>query len=236
MKHLVYLTLLLLCSCAFFQERAHDETYLYLKGDKPEASVEEYEKSLTRKASMGGGYYQVEARPMIAPYLKKKLEQRASLRGFNGKEKAEALKKLEATYLSDKTCFEFTYEATRFDQVAQLKNWSLSYVEPKGDTYPLEWLQNDLKKSSIKGETNKGGIELPTWLGSGVACGHFKTAFDSGFALKVKPEYVQFPFDSYTLLSWDFPKKIQVKNDETGKVEEKWEDKKAKSYKRYRGW
>ncbi len=236
MKTVITISCLLLTSCAFFQSKPFDETALYLSGQKPEASVEEYEKNLTRNTSMGGGYYQITAKPLVKPLIIKRFEQTASLRGFSPKEKEKALAKINESFLVDKTCFEFQYEAVRFSQVANLSNWELSFINANGDTLPLKWQKEDLKRPSVKSKTYKAGLSQPTWLGQGIACGNFQTDFKSGFALKVKPAFVQFPFSSNTLLSWEFPERIKIKDSETGRIEEKWEEKKKRSYKRYRGW
>jgi hypothetical protein len=76
----------------------------------------------------------------------------------------------------------------------------------------------------------RSGDRLEQWLGDGVACTYAKPQLNKGFGLKIKPNFVQFPFDSTAKLFWEFPE-IKIVDGEEVKVE-----KKKRSYKSYRGW
>lgn len=228
------LTLLLtigLSSCAFFKPIPDDQTYQYITGKNVEnASPSQFEKALTRSRSMAGGNYIVKAFPFTDSYLEALVRQQSRQRGLTSIEENKVLKKLKSEYTKDKTCFQFRYEVLRYDQSSRLENWKLSLLDSKDEEFPLTWQESDLERAPVMTRVLRSGDKLEQWLGDGVACTFAKVKLNSGFGLKVQPNYVQFPFDSVAKIYWEFPE-IKVINGKEVKVE-----KQKKSYKSYRGW
>ena len=219
-----------LSSCSFFQSKKPDDTFLYLRGEK-KADAETYEKKLTRSTTMGGGFYSIAARPITSSYLKAVNQKLADRRGLTNDEKQYAQTKANENFLHNKTCFHFEYEVVRFEEASQLKNWKIFYVDKNGGDILLTWKESDLNTPAVRSKSYRAGERHNTWLGKGSACASFTTDFKSGFALKVKPDFVQFPFSSETLITWDFPEKVI---DYQGK--EVWTEDRRKTHKGYRGW
>ncbi|MCR9205458.1 MAG: hypothetical protein NXH75_12825, partial [Halobacteriovoraceae bacterium] len=169
--------------------------------------------------------------PYTSSYVRSIANQQAQLRGLSQSEKNQILAHLEKKFTERATCFNFKYSVLRFNQVAQLKDWKITLLDKLGNEYPLKWRNGDLEKSPIMTEVQQSGDLLEKWLGDGVACTDAKPVLNSGFGLKVRPQYVQFPFDSYGDLYWDFPE-IKVVDGEEVEVFKG----KKKNYKSYRGW
>lgn len=226
------LALPLLSGCAFFSSKDSDLTYKYLKGEGVEtAKPSEFEKVLSREMYMAGGNYHIVAFPYTSSYVKSLALEQASLKGLSAEETKKIQEFLEDKFTSERTCFNFRYSVLRFNQVAQLKDWRITLLDKKGDEYPLKWKKVDLEKSPVMTRVRQSGDHLEKWLGDGVACTEAQPILNSGFGLKVRPQYVQFPFDSYGDLYWEFPEIKMVDGQEvevqTGK---------KRNFKTYRGW
>lgn len=220
-----------LTGCAYFTPAPDDQTFQYITGKNVDnATPNQFEKALTRSRSMAGGNYIVKAFPYTDSYLKAIVRHQSRQRGLTAMEENKVLKKLEAEYTKDKTCFQFRYEVLRYDQSSRLENWKLSLLDSKDEEYPLTWQEADLERAPIMTRVLRSGDKLEQWLGDGVACTYAKVKLNSGFGLKVQPNYVQFPFDSVAKIYWEFPE-IKIIDGKEVKVE-----KKKKSYKAYRGW
>ncbi|MEC7277730.1 MAG: hypothetical protein VXV96_15520 [Bdellovibrionota bacterium] len=223
--------LTLLSGCALFSPNKDDHTYLYLNDMAPAStSSDQYKSALSRDLSMAGGFYEVSAFPVVVGYVKAQAREQSSLRGLSQKQHQQILSKLKEEFIDDKLCFTVSYQALRFDKVSHLKNWKVFFQNPKGESIPLSWHKEDLNKEPIKGKVMKSGDNLDSWSGSGTACTTLKTELSNGFALKVMPDYVQFPFDSTAEVYWEFPEMVEK---EGKKV---WKEEKKKSFKGYRGW
>lgn len=226
------LTLPLLSNCALFSSKDTDLTYKYLKGEGVEsAKPAEFEKVLSREMYMAGGNYHIVAFPYTNSYIRALANEQAQLKGLSKAEKKQILDHLSKKFTERNTCFNFKYSVLRFNQVAQLKDWKITLLDKLGQEYPLKWKNGDLEKSPIMTQVQQSGDRLEKWLGDGVACTEAKPVLNSGFGLKVRPMYVQFPFDSYGDLYWDFPEIKMVDGEEV----EVFKGKK-KNYKSYRGW
>ncbi len=218
-------------SCAFFGPKPEDRTLEFITGKGVEkATPSEFEKVLTRSSSMSGGNYIVSAFPYTDSYLKAVARHQRQHRGLTPLEEKQVLEKLQKQYTENKTCFQFRYEVLRYDQSSRLENWKLSLINSKDEEFPLTWQEEDLERPPVMTRVMRSGDRLEQWLGDGVACTFAKTKLNSGFGLKVRPNYVQFPFDSIAKIYWEFPE-IKVVDGKEVKVE-----KKKKSYKAYRGW
>ncbi|GEM_PF-2071829 len=220
-----------LTSCAFFSPNPEDNTYQYLTGEGVEsASPDQFEKALTRATDMAGGNYTVSAYPYTESYLKSLSNHQAHIRGFNPIEAQKYLESLQVKFNKGRTCFNFRYEVLRFNQSSELKNWQIILLDKTGLEYPLTWDKEDLKKAPVMTRVLRSGDNLEQWLGDGVACTTAEPQLNSGFGLKVKPSYVQFPFDATAKIYWEFPE-IKIVDGKEVKVEGK-----KKSFKPYRGW
>lgn len=221
----------LFSSCAFFAPAETDLTYKYLKGEGvEEAKPQEFEKVLSREMYMAGGNYHIVAFPYTNSYVESLAREQAHLKGFSPSERDRILHHLKEAFTERRTCFNFKYGVLRFNQVAKLKDWRVTLLDKDGQEFPLKWKEKDLEKAPVMTRVNRSGDNLEKWLGDGVACTDAQPRLNKGFGLKVRPQYVQFPFDSYADLYWDFPE-IKIVNGEEVEVK-----KKARNYKGYRGW
>ncbi|MCF8059050.1 MAG: hypothetical protein K9K67_07125 [Bacteriovoracaceae bacterium] len=220
-----------LVSCAFFTRNPKDRTFEFLTGKGVEAaSPEQFEKALARTTYMAGGNYQISAFPYTESYLKSLAKNHTHTRGLTPIESQKYLKSLQEKFSEGKTCFKFRYEVLRFNQSAELKNWQIILLDKTNQEFPLTWRNGDLEKAPVMTRVLRSGDNLEQWLGDGVACTNAEPHLNSGFGLKVKPSYVQFPFDSTAEIYWEFPE-IKIVNGKEVQVE-----KKKKAFKSYRGW
>lgn len=225
------LILLLTSSCAFFSPAPEDQTFRYLTGQGLKSPTpKEFEKALSREREMAGGNYFVKAYPFTEAYLKAKAREQAEIRGLNALQEQKVLDNMREKFTKDKTCFHFNYEVLLHQASSRLEHWKLNLIDETDQEYPLEWKKEDLNRSPVLTRKIRSGDRLEQWLGDGVACTYARPKLNKGFGLKIRPNYVQFPFDKTAELFWEFPE-IKVVDGKEVKVE-----KKKRSYKSYRGW
>jgi hypothetical protein len=232
MKTLIlFFSISLLSSCSFFSPNPKDRTYSYLTGKGlKNPTTDEIKTALLRNSSMSGGNYQFNAFPYTYTLIDAMVRETTQLRGLT-KDQQQTLKdSLEEKYLLDKTCFNFSYEVTRFEQSSRLQDWSLAIVDKEDQEFATQWSDEDLKKKPVVSKRNVAGDKLNKWLSSGVACTQASPKLASGFGIKVTPKFVQFPFDKSAKLFWEFPE-IKIVDGQAQEVEGK-----KKSFRSYRGW
>lgn len=205
---------------------------MYLTGENAiNENTVTMEKYLEKKESMAGGDFQIRLFPVPPFYWNKKAEELANERGLD---KAQ-LKELKAHYVAEysekKHCLNFEYSVIRFKKSSQLKNWKLSLVDTKGDVYPLKWKEVDLARPIVMGKIQRNPYNIEQWQGSGIGCVRATIPWEKGFAVKVVPKFVPWPFPGDKVFKWRFDhyEKVVGKKEKV-KVEAK------KEVQPYRGW
>jgi len=228
---LLFVSILLLNSCALFSPNSKDKTYSYLTGvglNNP--MPEQVKKALTRASSMSGGNYQFKAYPYTYTLVDSMVREAAAQRGLNEKQQMDLRNRLEKKYLADRTCFHFSYEVLRFAESSRLQDWKLSIVDVSEQEFPAQWLEEDQLKKPVRTKKIVAGDKLDKWLSDGAACTEASPKLSSGFGIKVTPKFVQFPFDKTAKVYWEFPE-IKMIDGQAQEVEGK-----KKNFRTYRGW
>lgn len=232
MKKITFSCLILpffVLSCGTSSTKIPDTTYKFINNEKMDklinsVSPAEVEKVLSREIYMAGGNYHISAFPYTHSYIEALSNEQARLKGLNSKEKEKFSRHLNQSLVKNKLCFNFKYSVLRFNQVSRLKSWKIFFFDNAGNEYPLSWKQDSMEKAPIVTFVQQSGDKLEKWLGDGVACTTANITLSSGFSLKVIPQYVQFPFDSYAQLYWDYSEGEQAPG------------KKQRGFKSYRGY
>jgi hypothetical protein len=223
---------LILSSCAFFSnKKGPDLTYAAISGDGiGNQSALELTLILKRSISMAGGNYSVSAHPITHTLLKARANEIAIARGFTPEQEKQLLDHDTAEYLDGKICFDFTYLATRFPQVAQLSDWKISLQDNQKEDYPLTWRADDLAHPAIVSKKTTSEGVMDEWLGHGIACARSYVDISQQFGLVVTPKFVQWPFATSETILWEFDHYIEKDGE---KVLQK---KTNQNFQPYRGW
>jgi len=228
---IIFTILPLLSSCALFSPNEPDETYRYLTGQGLEnPKTVDIKNALMRDLSMAGGNYSLKAYPYTRTLVEAMSREKADLLGLPPKHIERYAKQMEKDFIDDKVCFYFEYEVLRFEKASRLENFKLALLDKEDQSYPLQFIEEDLGKQPGLSKVLRSGDRLPKWFGSGIACTKANPSLNKGFGLKVEPTFVQFPFDKMASMYWEFPE-IKIVDGKEVKIH-----KKKKNYKSYRGW
>lgn len=176
--------------------------------------AQEFEEALSREVYLAGGNYHIVAFPYTEAYLKAMVMELTEEKALSKKESSKILNRLKNNFVVNKTCFKFRYSVLRFNEVGQLKDWQVTLFNIKGLKAELTWQSQPKRDPSFADSKNYDPLnELhDKWLGDGIACLSRKLNLTESFGLKVKPQYVQFPFDSHGDLYWELenaPRKLR---------------------------
>lgn len=231
MKKIIYiLSLSILTSCSLFQTREQNDSPALVTGGTEVNSMtsDELAFHLTRTTTMGGGIYEVSLMPLTTPYLEKHWQEFQSTRALKGEDEKQARKWHVTRFISNKTCVDFHYNVTRFEQMKQLDQWQLT-LEVDGDHFPLEWMSESMQSQPFVSEIQTATSPMKRWHNSGVACAPVELPISRGFSIKVQATYVPWPFSSDTSLDWVFK---AIRPEDEAAVEER----RKKNYQKYRGY
>lgn len=191
-------------ACSSADKFQHYDALKYLTAKTSDRyPAQEFEEALSREVYLAGGNYHIVAFPYTHAYLTSLVEEQAKLKGLSSIEKKETLKRLTENYITKKTCFKFRYAVLRFNEVGQLKDWQVTYFNNQSINEALTWESNPKRDPSFADSNNPLDDLHEKWLGDGIACTSKSLDLTQSFGLKVRPQYVQFPFDSYGDLFWD---------------------------------
>jgi len=228
MKLIIILSLL--SSCALFQSHKKDSSPKLVVSEAGELnySADEIAYNLTRDTTMGGGIYEISAMPLTKPFLEKRFQELASMRAVNQQDMSTMRKWHIDRYLLNRTCIDFDFNVTRFEESKQINQWKLA-IEVDGDHIELEWLPENQAESIYVSQ-----VRTPTHLGKrwhnrGIACAPVILPLWRGFSLKIQTAFVPWPFSSEAQLEWIF-EALNVED------EAAIEERKKKNYQPYRGW
>lgn len=196
-------SLILFVACSHSENHSKG-TELLKASPKERISTETFEKALSREVYLAGGNYHIIAFPYTQNYIHSLVEEKVEKKSLKPKEKKETLERLKDRYSEEKTCFKFRYSVLRFNEVGQLKDWQVTFVNEEGEKASLNWESNPKRDPSFAESDDPLAFHHDKWLGDGVACSTQKLDLNKSFRLKVKPQYVQFPFDSHGDLNWQF--------------------------------
>ena len=144
---------------------------------------------------------------------------------------------LAAEYLNNKTCFQVDISVKRFEQLAHLKEWTLSARDGTLHQADLYWRASDLAGAVMKGEFNDFTGKNPLYLLSGVACSREELNLRSGVDVTITASSMNFPFPKEATLSYKFDQ-YELQEGQIIKVEQQVSDEADKDNvrKRARGW
>lgn len=228
MKILILFTLL--TSCSIFQSNKKNSSPILVSGSGKDISmnVDELAFHLSRETTLGGGIYEIRAMPLSRAYLERRFQKIASNRGLQEKDYSVAAKWHVERYLKNRTCIDFDYNVTRFEQMKDIDQWKL-VLEVDGDQYELEWLKENTIDRTYVTELKTPTHLAKRWHNRAIACAPVELSLWRGFSLKAIAAYVPWPFGNEASMEWIF----EAMNPED---EEAIEARKKKNFQKYRGW
>ncbi len=229
MKLVLTFIVLSLSSCAIFIPKKESEHHIYplLTKKTTRFSTDQIQSILTKSHSMAGGNYQISAFPLTQSYIHSKVRDLTNNKHLTKEQQLALTAQLEKRWILDKTCMQFHYEVVRFDQAKNLKDWQLTLIDSNKVTSSLNWEKMPVP---IQSEIQRQEGKLEKWINDGVACTSPAVDLTAGFSLKVRPSFVQWPFQSEKKMAWNFS---HYKKDEGKKI---LIPKKKQVKERYRGW
>tara|TARA_R110000868_G_scaffold86182_7_gene241734 strand:- start:349 stop:1035 length:687 start_codon:yes stop_codon:yes gene_type:complete len=221
---------ILFSSCALLSPTKSLNTPQLITGgaDISKLSSDEIAQNLTRETTMGGGIFDLQAIPLSKALLNQRWQELNNSRAFGPKDLVKTKNWHMSRFIDNKTCIDFHYSVTRFEQTKYLSNWKL-ILDIDGQSYDMEWM--DLAKGE---NIFVSQVATPThmarkWHNQAIACATTELPLEKGFSLKVLSAYVPWPFSSEAVMEWYF--QPLTPEDEAAMIERE-EKKKQK----YRGW
>lgn len=221
---------LLLSSCSLLPKKAPTPSpHLITNGSDIESlSSTEMRDQLLKSTSMGGGIYTIEAMPLTKPYLEKNWKEVAEMKALTSSQYKYGIQKNITQYSLNRTCVQFNYSVTRFEENKDLKNWKIAILL-NDELFSLEWLNPGNQENTFVSEQLTSTHKGKRWHNSAIACTPVSLDLWRGFTLKIKTAFVPWPFSDEDSIDWIF--EALTKEDEAA-VEEL----KKKKYQKYRGW
>lgn len=219
-----------LSSCSIFSsKKVNNSPHLVTGGgDEATMSSDEIAKNLKRSTTMGGGIYELSAIPLTSPYLERRWSELAQSRGLQAADAKKGRQYNISRFVKNKTCIEFYYSVTRFEDSKNLSQWKLS-IEVEGEVIPLNWVEGWQADQSFVSEHRTPTHMDKKWHNQGIACSSNELPIWKGFELQIESAYVPWPFSSKASIDWIF--EALTKEDEAAV-----EARKKKKYQKYRGW
>ena len=196
---------LLISSCSLLSSKNMTPSpHLVTSGEDIQSlSSTEMRDQLIKTETMGGGIYSIEAMPLTKPYLEKKWKEVAETKALTSKQYQNGIQKNITQYILNKTCVQFNYSVTRFEDNKNLKNWKIA-IELKEELFPLEWINPNDQQNTFVSEQLTATHADKRWHNSAIACVPVSLDLWRGFSLKVKTAFVPWPFSEETSIDWIF--------------------------------
>lgn len=219
-NYLILIFLSIISSCSVLSTKKN-ENYKYIVESKLRSTnVEEVEKALTQKSTMGGGNYIISVIPLTRSLLVTKAQE-VSLK--TGLDENEVLNEYLDKFSLNKTCFEVKYTIVETPKVKDLTKWKFNFIDQNEISHDLDFVT---QSSSIRSSVGRGFRKVPQWLGAAHVCSSRKLILNYGFDFKIKVNFVAWPFSDELILTW-----IVIDPNE-----EEVTTRKKKKIQKYRGW
>lgn len=183
---------------------------------------------LIQTTTMGGGIYLIEALPLSKPYLEKRWMESAQTKALTSAQYKSGIENNINRLTKNKTCVEFNYSVTRFEQNKELTNWKIE-VLLDDEVFELNWLNPTSQQNTFVSEQLTSTHTDKRWHNSAIACTPVSLDLKRGFTLKIKTAFVPWPFSDEATIDWIF--EALTKEDEIA-----IEELQKKKQQRYRGW
>tara|TARA_R110000868_G_scaffold30668_3_gene113197 strand:+ start:10093 stop:10779 length:687 start_codon:yes stop_codon:yes gene_type:complete len=222
--------ILFLSSCALLGPKKPLSTPQLITGgsDIAKLSSDEMAKQLTRDTTMGGGIFELQATPLSRALMQQRWQELNSSRGYSPHDLAKTKSWHLSRFIESKTCIDFHYSVTRFEETKFLSNWKL-ILELEGEQYDMTWLEQPAGENIFVSQIATPTHMARKWHNQAIACTSTELPIEKGFTLKVLSAYVPWPFSSESSMEWFF--QPLTKEDEAALIERQ-----KKKQQKYRGW